>query len=235
MGIELASHVINCLLFADDILHLGKLEAELQALLNITADFATMQNLKLNSNKSKVMVIGKGIDNNKERSLGSDVLKETNEYKYLGIQFSRSLSFSYHINCYLKENFVKKYNYIIKLLGGHGSFNRISFGDALWKYIICPSIAHGCAVWIPSFNASIASLESWNYKVTKLILNTNMNIPKSALFLEQGWEPISDYLDRQKVSYFARIKKLPITRLCKLVLMEVEYSNTSSGRKYLDH
>jgi hypothetical protein len=31
------------------------------------------------------MVIGKGIDNNKERSLGSDVLKETNEYKYLGI------------------------------------------------------------------------------------------------------------------------------------------------------
>jgi hypothetical protein len=42
---------------------------------------------------------------------------------------------------------------------------------------------------------------------------TNMNIPKSALFLELGWEPINDYLDRQRVSYFARIKKLTITRL----------------------
>jgi hypothetical protein len=52
-----------------------------------------------------------------------------------------------------------------------------------------------------------------------------MNIPMSALFLELGWEPISDYLDIQRVSYFARIKKLPITRLCKLALMEVEYSN----------
>ena len=33
--------VINCLLFADDIDLLGKSEAELQALLNITANFAT--------------------------------------------------------------------------------------------------------------------------------------------------------------------------------------------------
>jgi hypothetical protein len=58
------------------------------------------------------------------------------------------------------------------------------------EIIIRPSIPHGCAVWIPSSNASIASLASWQYKVTKLILETNMKIPKSALFLELGWEPI---------------------------------------------
>jgi len=62
-----------------------------------------------------------------------------------------------------------------------------------------------------------------------------MNIPKAALFLELRWEPINDYLDRQRVSYLAGMKKLPITRLYKLVLMEVEYCNTSSGWKYLDH
>ena len=76
------------------------------------------------------------------------------------------------------------YYYIIKLLNEHGSLNRISFGDALWKSIIRPTIAHGFVVWIPSSNASIVSLESWQYKVAKFILNTNMNIPKSALFLE---------------------------------------------------
>ena len=43
------------------------------------------------------------------------------------------------------------------------------------------------------------------------------------------------WLSRQTgVSYFARITKLPVTRLCKLVLMEVEYSNTSPGWNYLD-
>ena len=127
--------------------------------------------------------------------------------------------------------FEKAYNYIIKLFGEHVSFNRISFGDAFWKSIIRPSISQGCA----SSNVSIASLELWQYKVAKLILSTNINIPKSALFFVLGWEPINDYLDRERVSYFARIKNLPITRLCKLFLMEVEYSNTSSGWKYLDH
>ena len=104
MGIELAPQVINCLLFADDIVLLGKSEAEFQALLNITADFATKGNLKFNSGKSKVTVIDKRIDNNKDGHLGSDILKETNEYKYLGVYLSRSLSFSYHISCYLKDD-----------------------------------------------------------------------------------------------------------------------------------
>jgi prenyltransferase beta subunit len=32
------------------------------------------------------------------------------------------------LECRDKENVEKKYNYIMKLLGEHGSFNRISFG-----------------------------------------------------------------------------------------------------------
>ena len=56
--------------------------------------------------------------------------------------FPNFQSCSYHINCFLKENVENKFNYIIKLLGEHGSFNRISFGYALWKYIIRPSIDH---------------------------------------------------------------------------------------------
>ena len=127
-------------MFDDDILFLYKPEAELQALLNITGDFDTKWNLKCILDKSKVKMIRIIIDHNKEWSLSSNVLKETNEHKYLGVYFSRSLSFSYHINCYLKENFEKKSNFIMKLLGEHGSFNRISFGDALWKSIIRPSI-----------------------------------------------------------------------------------------------
>ena len=62
--------------------------------------------------------------------------------------------------------------------------------------------------------------------VDKLILNTNMNISKSALLLELGWYRIHDCLARQRVSYFARVKTLPITKLCKFIIMKVECSNT---------
>ena len=68
MGIELAYHDINCPLFAEDIV-LGKTKAEFQDILNITADFATEWNLKFNSDKSKLMVIGKRIDHYKEWAL----------------------------------------------------------------------------------------------------------------------------------------------------------------------
>ena len=61
------------------------------------------------------------------------------------------------------------------------------------------------AVQFKFFQYSIASLESWQYKVVKLVLNTNMNILKSALFFELGWEPINNYIDRHSVSYFDRI------------------------------
>ena len=41
LWVNLASDIINCLLFADDIVLMGKSEQELQTLLNITARFAS--------------------------------------------------------------------------------------------------------------------------------------------------------------------------------------------------
>jgi hypothetical protein len=48
--------VINCLLFADDIVLIGKTEEELQSLLTIAGIFASKWNMKFNASKSKVMV-----------------------------------------------------------------------------------------------------------------------------------------------------------------------------------
>ena len=150
LWVDLASDIINCLLFADDIVLMGKSEQELQTLLNITARFASKWNLKFNSKKSKVMVIGRKIDKLKRWDLGNDLIEETNVYKYLGVYFSRSLKFTYHIETFIKENVQKKLNYMTRILGEHGNFNRISFGDSSWTSIIHPSIAHGCAVRFPS-------------------------------------------------------------------------------------
>ena len=53
LWVDLASDIINCLLFADDIVLMGKSEQELQTLLNITARFASKWNLQFNSKKVK--------------------------------------------------------------------------------------------------------------------------------------------------------------------------------------
>ena len=56
-----------------------------------------------------------------------------------------------------------------------------------------------------------------------------MSFPKSALLSEFGWEPINEFLDRQRVNYFARFDELPAHGLCKIVFMELK--NSECGMK----
>jgi hypothetical protein len=180
------------------------------------------------------MVIGQKIDKPKRWDLGNDLIEETNVYKYLGVYSLRSLKFTYHIEAFIKENVQKKLNYMTRILGKHGNFNRISFGDSLWSSIIRPSIAHGCAVWFPSAISSAQNIESLQYQAGKIILKTKMSFPKSALLSEFGWEPINEFLDRQRVNYFARFDELPSHRLCKIVFMELKNSECVEW-KYLNY
>ena len=66
-------------------------ESDLQTMLNIDSLFATKWNLKFNSNKSKILVVGKRIDKCNKWVLGDTYIEEINEYKYLGVYI---LSFS---------------------------------------------------------------------------------------------------------------------------------------------
>ncbi|VDI50499.1 Hypothetical predicted protein [Mytilus galloprovincialis] len=221
LGINIASELINCLLFADDIVLLGNTEEELQILLNIAHKFVSKWSLKFNSSKSKILVTGNKKDSDKKWYLGNDLIEEVNEYKYLGVYFSRSLKSTCHIEQYLKENFQRKINHAIRILGEHGDFNRINFGHSLWMSAIRPSLTYGCSVWFPSSQKCKELLESFRYKVGKIILNTKMNIPKCALLAEFGWESINKFMDRQRIAYYARLKNLPNNRLSKIILDEI--------------
>ena len=73
-----------------------------------------------------------------------------------------------------------------------------------------PSIAHGCTVQFPSAISSAQNIDSLPYQDGKIILKTKMSFPKSALLSEFGWEQINEFLDRQRVNYFARFDELPV-------------------------
>ena len=139
--------------------------------------------------------------------------------------FSRTLKPNYHVNHYLRENLENKLNGLTRILGKHGNFNRIEFGNALWISVLRPTIAHCCSTWIPSSQTQRDLLQSLQYRAAKIILRTKMNIPIGALLLELGWEPINDFLDRQRTSYFLRMSGLDNSRLCKIVFDELHGKN----------
>ena len=49
-----------------------------------------------------------------------------------------------------------------------------------------------------------------------------MSFSKFAPLSEFGWEPINEFLDRQRVNYFARFGELPTHRLRKIAFMELK-------------
>ena len=67
-----------------------------------------------------------------------------------------------------------------------------------------------------------------------MIFNVNLNIPKSAIFQELGWEPVIAFMDRQRISYFSRLKGMPNTRLCKIVFNELNALQNGTC-KYLNY
>ena len=225
IGVEISSKIINCLLFADDVVLFANSPDELQELLRISYEFANKWNLRFNPKKSKVLVMGKKPKEKFNWRLGNETIDEATEYKYLGCFIDRSLKPNFHVNTFLKNKAENHINYMIRILGEHGDFNRINFGTSLWNSILRPSLTHACAIWMPLSLSSRDALNSWQYKAAKVVLRTKLNIPRSALLLELGWEPITTFIDRQRILYFKRLSDLPDSRLCKQVYNEMVRSD----------
>ena len=94
-GIDLGSYNIGGILFADDLVLIGKDKRSLTELLRRTRLFFRDHNLTLSSKKSKVMLVDN--DNDKMTFIGSDgmdpiSLESVSSFKYLGVPLDFSPS-----------------------------------------------------------------------------------------------------------------------------------------------
>ena len=79
---------ISCLMYADDIVLLSKPAKGLQTLLCRLEDFCNKWNLKVNINKTKIIIFNKAgrvLKGYNFFTYGNILLKHVNEYNYLGI------------------------------------------------------------------------------------------------------------------------------------------------------
>ena len=83
---------ISCLMYADDIVLLSKSAKVLQTLLCRLEDVCNKWNLKVNINKTKIIIFNKAgrVPKGHNFTYGNILLEHVNEYKYLGIYFMSS-------------------------------------------------------------------------------------------------------------------------------------------------
>ena len=139
----------------------------------------------------------------------------------MGVYVTRILKSNYHVQTYIKDNMDNTINFMSRILAEHSNLNRVEFGDALWNSVLRPSISHCCGAWLTSSKENEDLLSSIQFRATKIIMKTKVNMSKAALLIELGWEPINDFLNRQRASYFSYMNNLPNKRLCKIVFDEM--------------
>ena len=83
---------ISCLMYADDIVLLSKTAKGLQLLLHKLEDFCIKRNLKVNIDKTKIIIFNKSgrVLKGYNFFYGNNLIEHANEYKYLGIYFKSS-------------------------------------------------------------------------------------------------------------------------------------------------
>ena len=84
---------IFLLMYADDTVILSETSEGLQTALNLYCDYCTVWTLKINVDKTKVVVFTKGRPGNFSIAHNNNNLEVVGEYKYLGVLFTNGGSF----------------------------------------------------------------------------------------------------------------------------------------------
>ena len=215
VGVSICNVNISCLFWADDVVLIAENEDDLNRMLDIAADFSRNWQLNFNHAKSNVLIAGKKINRNKLWKLGDNYISEVDSYKYLGVNINRNMSDHTHVNDLIcKGN--RLIGYIKSIINGHDDFNRVYYGDILWRTLALPALNYACA--ISTYSASdYKKLEKLQIQMARAILKAPRNTASQALIGDLGWDTIECIHNRLKVNYYSRLHNMDPHRWPKLL------------------
>jgi len=216
IGVRIHDVCMGSLFWADDVVLLGNDEHELNRLLDIAAEFAQDYKLNFNYDKSNVLIVGQRTDKSKRWNLGDNVISEVDTYKYLGVQISRNLSDHNRV-----DEVIKKGNrliaYVKSIIDNFDNFNRVHYGDILWRTIALPAINYASSVWVTGSKKDIDRIENLQLQMARHILKAPRNTPRVTLYGDLGWVPIATIQNSFRAKYFYRLLNLDEHRWPKLL------------------
>ena len=214
---------ICLLLFADDICLFSTSPSGLQHQINNLENASKAIGLKVNLNKTKVMVFRKGgfLSKHEKWYYNGQLLEVVNSYKYLGFTLSTKLSLDMALEEF-SGRAKKKIIAITKALYTLGSIN-VNIFFKLFDAQVKPMLLYASEIWGMS---KFAVIESVHLFACKRILNVSGKTPNLMIYGELGRYPL--YIDSSVsvIRYYFRVLSLDENRLPKQALcMEKQLMN----------
>ena len=215
VGVKVGRDKIGMLLYADDVVVMSESAEEFQRILDVVDEYGRDFGVKFSSEKSQVMIVNR-VDNegNVRWKLGEDELKETNEYKYLGVWMSTN-------GCEKAKN--EKISMSNQWVGRLGSAARIRTCkyDVLrevWKCVAVPSIMYGMDVMVWN-ESEIMKLEGGQNRVARMALNAPKYAAVEALRGDMGWSTFRERYIKATLRYKVRLEQMENARLARKVYL----------------
>lgn len=198
------------ILYADDTALLAESKNDLQKQLDSLYNYCELWKLKVNVNKSKIVVFSKGRPlSNIEFKYNNTVLEIVNEFTYLGVIFSRTGSFSKAKKAQAEKATHAMYDVIRK---GRKHNLSIECQLDLFDKIVKPILLYGSEVWGVGNNSVI---ERVHLKFCKILLNVKKSTPDFMIYGELGRYPLEIDIKLRILNYWSKLmcgkqEKLPV-------------------------
>ena len=138
--------MLNALLYADDIVLMAEDRHSLQRMLNVVAKYAKAWRFELNPRKSQVVVFGMRYPPRFVKwTLGEHVIQQVDQYKYLGVELTRTLRWK----PYLQRVLAKAHRNMTQsmAMGVSGGFLTPRLANVIWMTLVRSIIEYGCEIW----------------------------------------------------------------------------------------
>lgn len=214
--------------FADDLLLLAQNEEELQHSVQIWKEALAARNLKINMEKTKVMVVGEericvGVEMDGTR------LEQVSDFKYLGVHIQEDGRQVAELNDRISAA-VKIYHALNRSLIGKREISRRT-KLSVYKTIFCPILTYGCESWVLN-NTMKSRLQAVEMKYLRRVkgITRRDRIRNEAVRNELKIEPILERVEKQQLSWFGHLVRMGQDRQVKKVWMARVIKKQGRGR-----
>ena len=209
-GVSLSLTRIFTLLYADDLVLVAESKIELQRMINRLKSYCDMWNLKINLQKTKVVVFRNGgtLRSYENWFYGNDKLEVTPYYKYLGLVFSSRFSW-YMCQKTLADQATKAIFSLKTHLHRFGPLPA-SIMFKIFDTKIQPILSYGSEIW---FTHEAKDIDTVHSKFCKYVLRINWSAPNTFVRGELG--RYSMYCNRilKAIKYWFRVLRMNDNRL----------------------
>jgi predicted DNA-binding ArsR family transcriptional regulator len=197
--VQLIDTKLNCLLYADDLLLLSESKEGLQSCLDSLKANCDRWKLKVNLNKTKIMIFSKGHKSFKKfhffyNNLEIEIVEK---YKYLGIIIYFNGNFKHAAEHLYNQSLKALFSLHSKIFGFNNIDHRLKL--KLFDMFIRPICTYGSEIWISDFilkDSCIDKLpfEKIHNKFCKNILGVHKKSSNFAAKCELGRPPVLNFI-----------------------------------------